>query len=236
MSKIITIKDKVTQESVYPITSIDAVVLENGQRFSDKVNSFFEETTITLENTITLAQAAEDTIIKLTNLNNTEKYKEEINLLLNNVIDNKQRLVTLEQEYKEIKQKLINLVEKTDLTNDVTNESTKIPTGSAVRNYVTNKTLDIVDSIINTTNTVPEYTTNIGQILINEDTNEVFIASANSSKWVKLNTIPIHLESVGVDANIINNNTVEITGNYELKNSTVIVPNTEKVEDDTLIF
>lgn len=236
MGKIITLKDKVTQENTYPVTSIDAVLMEDGQKFSDRLDLFFRETEETLTNTVALAQAAEDSIVRLTNLNNTGNYQEEIEALLSEVRENKQKLISLETEYKDIQDRLSNLLTKDDITNDIKGESDKIPTGMVVRNYVADSILGAINGLINTTGTTPEHVTNTGQILINEETSEIYISPSYGSFWLKLKATPIQLDPDNVfDANIIDGDTLEMTGNVGIKNSTVTIPSTEKVEDDTLI-
>ena len=235
MGKIVTLKDKITQENTYPITSIEAIITEDGKFFKDELVQFMEKTNETVENMIALAQAAEESITKLTNLNNANNYQEIIDNLLIEVNENKQKLISLESDYKNIKNNLRNLLTKSDITNNIKGDINKIPTGLAVRDYVADTTLSIIENLINTTTTTPTHSTNTGQILVNEETNEVFISAAYSGEWLKFNATPIQLDPQEIDA-VVEDETLIIMGNTEVDNKTVLIPNTEKVDEDTLIF
>ena len=235
MGKIVTLKDKITQENTYPITSIEAISTEDGKFFKDELVQFMEKTNETVENMIALAQAAEESITKLTNLNNANNYQEIIDNLLIEVNENKQKLISLESDYKNIKNNIRNLLTKSDITNNIKGDINKIPTGLAVRDYVADTTLSIIENLINTTTTTPTHSTNTGQILVNEETNEVFISAAYSGEWLKFNATPIQLDPQDIDA-IVEDETLIIMGNTEVDNKTVLIPNTEKVDEDTLIF
>lgn len=234
MGKIITLKDKITQENIYPVTTITAVVMDNGENLLNYLESKIEEDLIELDGVVTRAESAIESINNLTNL--PELPKDIINNLENIISDSKTRLAELETKYKDLNSLALRLVNKSDLTQEVTGETGKIPTGMAIRNYVSSASLNVLDYLINSTESNPNYVpTNSGQILVNENTNEVFIASGNSNKWLKFNATPLILDQPVINRSV-NDYTLDMNGDVSVDDTTVVVPNTQKVEDDTLIL
>ena len=234
MAKIITLKDKVTQENTYPITIPKAVITESGETLEEVLNSFLSDSLNSINVAIQRSVAAEEAITELKNIPSVSQNI--IDSLQAQVDENKENIIKLENDYKKLTKDISQLLKKSDLTTKVNGEVGKIPTGMAVRNYIADTALGVLDYIIDTIKHTPNYLpTRAGQILVNDETNEVFIASPFSSSWLKLKATPLVLDSEVVDANV-NGDIIEITGNTSVDNETTMIPNTEEVRDDTLNF
>lgn len=239
MSRIITIKDKITQETRYPVTTVKAIITEDGQRFEDVVNQKVIEINQTVQEAIVQAEAAEQAIATLSGLGNTSTAQKTLESLKNDISGTKNKIAELENILKDLKENILQSVTKDDLENIVTGEASRIPSSVAVRNFIVKKTTDIMEDIIETTSIEPNYIPkDNGKILVNTDTNEIFIAGGNNSNvWLKFNATPIVLEESVVESEI-KEDTVMLSGDTQVNEEGTIVLNNNNgnVIDDTLIL
>ena len=85
MGKIITLKDNITQETAYPITKIEAIITEDGSKFSDVLEQRILEVDLLLKNAILQAQAAEDSIKNLNRLSDTTTTQQTLMTLVDQI-------------------------------------------------------------------------------------------------------------------------------------------------------
>lgn len=237
MAKIITIKDNITQETAYPITRIDAIITEEGSKLSEDLELKLSEINQLLLDAVYQARAAEDSIKTLTNFSNSTTIQQTLSDIIDQVENNKISILNLLNNYKTLISQINNFVNKNNVSTEVTGEIGKIPTSMAVRNYVTDRALTILDKLIDSTTIEPNYVPEEGsKILINTENNEIYISPGNASKWFKLKAEVLNLPEA-----LLNTNTkediVEFIGDLEIDNQDAInIPNHGKVEDDTLIL
>lgn len=239
MGKIITLKDNVTQETAYPITKIDAIITENGNKFSEELELKLLEVNQLLQNAVLQAQAAENSIKTLSSLGNSSTIQQTLNNIVEQVETNRINIINLLDKYQTLNSQINNFIDKNNISMEVTGEIGKIPTSMAVRNYVTEKALTILDNLIDTTTIEPNYAPKDGgKILINTETSEVFI-SPGTNKWLKLKAEILELPEplLSSEINSEDDNIIELIGDLEIENQNLLdIPNHGKVEDDTLIL
>ena len=234
MGKIVTIKDNITQESIYPVTHIDAVVTEEGN-FKTILENKLEEINISLQNAVLLATAAEETVKTLESFGSIDIPTSVLSGIITQIETNTKSILQLSQGYEVLISQLNNTIAKSNVVSNVTSDHDKIPTSLAVRNYVINKTSDIMDNLINTTTIDPNYKPQLGgQILINEEEGSVFIS--NGDNWLKLKANKLILPEPSIETSV-DNNVIDLFGDIELgENTEINLQNKENVNDDTLIL
>ena len=197
MSKIITLKDRITQESIYPITTTSAVLDRNGKSIEILLTEKSEELDIKAAEAISRAKAAEDSITSLNNLNNTALAQEELNKIKTQVETNKSDITELKGKYDELRNITNNIVKTDELVNNIETESSQVPTTVAVKTYVEEKSSELLSYLISTTTTDPNYAPNTsGQVLINTVNNTIYFSPGGSTFWFALEATPLELPSV----------------------------------------
>lgn len=234
MGKIVTLKDNITQESIYPVTHIDAVVTDEGS-FKTILENKLEEINISLQNAILLATAAEETVKTLESFGSFDIPTSVLSGIITQIETNTRSILQLSQGYEVLISQLNNTIAKNNIVSNVTSDIDKIPTSLAVRNYVIDKTSDIMDNLINTTTIDPNYKPQLGgQILINEEEGSVFIS--NGDNWLKLKANKLILPEPSIETSV-NNNVIDLFGDIELgENTEINLQNKENINDDTLIL
>ena len=239
MGNIITIKDNVTQDPLYPITKIEAIVDDEGNCFKESLENKILEISLLLEEAVSKANTAANSIITLGKLTNTELTIEELKKITEQVESSKIDILNLTNKYNELFKQLQNTITNENVVSEVIGEAGKIPNSVAVRNYVIDQIEGVLDNLIDTTTIEPNYIPKDGgKILINTKTNEVFI-SPGTNKWLKLKAEILELPEpfLNSEVNSEDNNMVELIGNVKVENQNLLdIPNHGKVEDDTLIL
>lgn len=237
-SKIITLRDRITQKSTYPITSVRAVITDEGRKLVDIVEEKINQVNILLAQAISKATAAEESVAQLGELN-TSNVSDKINQLADTIEEIRLDMISLKNNYKELESIATKTINADNLTRTITGEASKIPTTSAVRNYIAEQAKNILDNLIDTTYETPNYTPGEnGKILVNPETGEVFISSGgNSNVWYKFNSTKLVLEdSEGIESEIING-TLYLNGDVKVESQTITLTNKEgDVVDDSIIL
>lgn len=234
MSKIITLKDRITQESIYPITTTSAVLDRNGKSIEILLTEKSEELDIKAAEAISRAKAAEDSITSLNNLNNTALAQEELNKIKTQVETNKSDITELKGKYDELRNITNNIVKTDELVNNIETESSQVPTTVAVKTYVEEKSSELLSYLISTTTTDPNYAPNTsGQVLINTVNNTIYFSPGGSTFWFALEATPLELPSVLLEG-FINGENLELVGDIYVEQDNVIIENGGDIKDDTL--
>ena len=239
MGKIITLKDKITRKSIYPITVLDAITSSDGSTITKLLDDKFNELSQVTDNAITQAKAASEMISSLKNLTseNTDKITEEINNLSVKISDSIELLNSIIENYEYLEEKANNILKTSDLISTVTKESAKVPTTNAVKNYVEEKRNELLNYLIDTTSVLPNYIPKTsGQILINTENNVVYLSPTGSNTWYGVSATPLYLE-VGYIAGDVAGTTLDITGDVAVENNTTLVINNEvEIEGTALVI
>ena len=168
--KIITLRDKITGEPIYPVTSIDAVITDDGIKFRETLEQKLTELENLVDNLENQAIAATNSIETLTGLSqsgiSTEKLEE------------------LKVQVEENKTELDNITKTVDILSDnsfkitdVVDNSNSLPTSMAVKNYVDK----VVGNLIGTTDNQPTELSTIPKILVNKNDEEVYVTAGKIS-------------------------------------------------------
>ena len=238
MNKIITLKDNITQETIYPITSTKAIITEDGRKFDDVMSQKYNEIEQALEEAIEMAYAAEESISSLTGLKNSSTALNEIDKLKDQVESTRLELVELKNKYRELNLISQKVLTTDDLTGKVTYEAGKIPTTTAVRTIITQAATDVMEYMIDTTSITPNYIPrDSGKILVNPDTNEVFIsAGKDSNVWFKFNATTLILEESKINS-YVDSGALYMSGDLKIEDRTITLKNNNgEVEDDAIIL
>lgn len=237
MSKIITLKDRITQESMYPITTTSAVLDGNGKSIEIILTEKSEELDIKATEAVYRAKAAEDSITSLNNLNNTSAAQEELNNIKTQIETNKSDITTLKSSYSELKSVADKVVKTDELTNNIESGNSQIPTTTAVKTYIEEKSSDLMSYLINTTTTAPNYIPNVsGQILVNTINNTIYFSPGGSTLWFALEATPMELPNVILEGYIIGEENLELVGDVYIEQDNIIIDNGGDVQNDTLII
>lgn len=236
MSKIITLRDRITQESMYPITTTSAVLDENGKSIETILVEKSEELDTKVIDAVSKAKAAEDSITSLNNLNNTSNAQEELGKLKDQIESNKTEINSLKNDYATLKDITNNVIKTDDLVNTINSGSSQIPTTEAVESYVGEKSSELMSYIIDTTTVIPNYIPRkSGQILINTENNFIYFSPGNSTVWFALEATPLELPESILDGNIDGDN-LELEGDVYVDNSTLVINGGGSISSDTLII
>lgn len=236
MSKIITLRDRITQESMYPITTTSAVLDENGKSIETILVEKSEELDTKVIDAVSKAKAAEDSITSLNNLNNTSNAQEELGKLKDQIESNKTEINSLKNDYATLKDITNNVIKTNDLVNTINSGSSQIPTTEAVESYVGEKSSELMSYIIDTTTVIPNYIPRkSGQILINTENNFIYFSPGNSTVWFALEATPLELPESILDGNIDGDN-LELEGDVYVDNSTLVINGGGSISSDTLII
>lgn len=237
MNNIITLKDKISQNPIYPITKINAVITENGEKFIDYLDQKLQEANQLIQNAVSQAQAAEEAIVSLNKLNNNTTAVQVLSELEEQIENNKLAIATLLNKYNNLQEQLSRIIDRDNITTKVTGEIGKIPTSMAVRNYVASEAGEILNRLINTTTIEPNYVPeNGGQILVNTETCEIFISPGIDNRWFKLDAELLELPESIINTVVENDITDIVSNDTEVTREELNIPNQGKVEDDTLIL
>lgn len=238
-SRIITLKDRITQETTYPITSVKAIVTEDGQKFENVIEQKILEINRALDQAVGQAQVAEQAVTALTGLSNTGTAQTALSKLESDITACKSSIAAIESTLVQLTTLAKNAITTEDLTTQVTDEAGKVPTSTAVRSYITKETVDLLDYIIGTTSIEPNYIPReSGRILVNPTTNEVYIsAGGDSNVWYKFSATTIQLDLSTVNSSI-SGQTLNLSGDLSIKDNGTIVLNNGNgdVKDDTIIL
>lgn len=233
MSKIITLKDKITQEPIYPITSISAILNTDGNSIEDIINNKSDELDSDLNEINYRIQAAEDSIQSLGNLGNTETAQEELNRLTEIINSGKNDINSLRGDYSALLESSKDLIKKTDLVTNISGENQKIPTSAAVDNYIKEKSDEVLSYLISTTTVVPNYKPkDSGQILINTDSNMIYF-SAGTNSWFSIEATPIILEEGYVEGEIIDDY-LDLEGDIYVDGTELVINSGANVDGSSL--
>lgn len=184
MSKLITLRDKYTQNPIYPVTSVDAVITESGESFSSVMQAKFSELELRLKELEAETEAAKSSVSTLTGLSRSEVSQEDLEELKSKVNTNSNNVTALSTEVEILNTIANDLLAEKDLTDIVAEEINKVPTSSAVNNYVQSVSNSILEFLIDNTNVEPDYLPReTGQILVNGEDKKVYIASGKDNKW-----------------------------------------------------
>ena len=239
MGKIITLKDKITRKSIYPITVLDAITSSDGSTITKLLDDKFNELSQVTDNAITQAKAASEMISSLKNLTSEDSNKiaEEINNLNAKISDSIILLNSVIENYEYLEEKANNILKSSDLISTVTKESTKVPTTSAVSNYVEEKRDELLNYLIDTTSVIPNYIPKTsGQILINTEDNIIYLSPTGSNTWYGVNATPLRLEEGNIAGGVVGT-TLDIKGDVVIENNTTLVINNEvEIEGTTLVI
>lgn len=236
MSKIITLRDRITQESMYPITTTSAVLDENGKSIETILVEKSEELDTKVIDAVSKAKAAEDSITSLNNLNNTSNAQEELGKLKDQIESSKTEINSLKNDYATLKDITNNVIKTDDLVNTINSGSSQIPTTEAVESYVSEKSSELMSYIIDTTTVIPNYIPRkSGQILINTENNFIYFSPGNSTVWFALEATPLELPESILDGNIDGDN-LELEGDVYVDNSTLVINGGGSISSDTLII
>lgn len=236
MSKIITLRDRITQESMYPITTTSAVLDENGKSIETILVEKSEELDTKVIDAVSKAKAAEDSITSLNNLNNTSNAQEELGKLKDQIESNKTEINSLKNDYATLKDITNNVIKTNDLVNTINSGSSQIPTTEAVESYVGEKSSELMSYIIDTTTVIPNYIPRkSGQILINTENNFIYFSPGNSTVWFALEATPLELPESILDGNIDGDN-LELEGDVYVDSNTLVINGGGSVSSDTLII
>ena len=244
MGKIITLRDNITQEAAYPITKIDAVINEDGTNFKESLENKILDITLLLNDAVSRAETAANSVISLSNLTDTDTVLEELEKLSKQVESSRKDILNLTNKYNELLDQLQYTISNSSIVSEVIGEAGKIPNSMAVRNYVTNRTNSILNRLIDTTTVEPNFSPKGGgQILINtsignaEGLGIVYI-SAGDNSWLRLRASVFELPESVITKQIENISVLSLDGdvNIDETNNTVEFPNEGNVEDDTLIL
>lgn len=236
MSKIITLRDRITQESMYPITTTSAVLDENGKSIETILVEKSEELDTKVIDAVSKAKAAEDSITSLNNLNNTSNAQEELDNLKDQIESSKAEINSLKNDYSTLKDITNNVIKTDDLVNTINSGSSQIPTTEAVESYVSEKSSELMSYIIDTTTVIPNYIPRkSGQILINTENNFIYFSPGNSTVWFALEATPLELPESILDGNIDGDN-LELEGDVYVDNSTLVINGGGSISSDTLII
>ena len=93
-SKIITLRDRITQKSTYPITSVRAVITDEGRKLVDIVEEKITQVNILLAQAISKATAAEESVAQLGELN-TSNVSDKINQLADTIEEIRLDMISL---------------------------------------------------------------------------------------------------------------------------------------------
>lgn len=236
MGKIITLKDKITQKSIYPITTIDAIIVdENGATIESEIENKFKELELITDSAVMKAKEAYSTVASLKNLNDG-LIEDELNYLNTLLSESIKQLDSLKASYSELNNKTKTLIKTDDVIQEITKESNKIPTSNAVTNYISNKTDEIINYLIDTTTVIPNYIPKTrGQILVNTNNNFLYISPNNSKTWYGIESTPLQL-NVGEIYGIVDNIELELIGDTAIEDKTLIINNEVELEGSTLII
>ena len=236
MGKIVTLKDRITQKSIYPVTTIDAIIVdESGSTIESEIEKKFKELESITGSAVMRAREAYNTAASLKNLNEglVKDELDKLNTLLDESI---QQLTLLKSSYNELNKKTKTLIKTEDVIQEVTKESNKIPTSNAIINYISEKTDEIINYLIDTTTVIPNYIPKTrGQILINTQNNFLYISPNNSKTWYGIESTPLQL-NVGEIYGIVDSVELELIGDTAIENKTLIINNEVELEGSTLII
>lgn len=240
MSKIITLKDRITQEPIYPITSTSAVLDENGKTVDTIISEKFNDIDNKSQEVILQAQAAEESITSLTNLSNTGLAQDEINKLKNQIETNKSNISALTNNFSELKNTVNELVKTEDLINNIDESGSsnrQIPTTSAIKSYVQEKSLDLMNYIVDTTTVTPNYIPKLtGQVLVNIETNLIYFSPGGSTVWYSIQAEPLELPETILDGNLIGEDMLELIGDVYVDQEMLIIDSGGEIDETTLII
>lgn len=236
MGKIVTLKDRITQKSIYPITTIDAIIVdESGSTIESEIEKKFKELESITGSAVMRAREAYNTAASLKNLNEglVKDELDKLNTLLDESI---QQLTLLKSSYSELNTKTKTLIKTEDVIQEVTKESNKIPTSNAITNYISEKTDEIINYLIDTTTVIPNYIPKTrGQILINTQNNFLYISPNNSKTWYGVESTPLLL-NVGEIVGTVTGLELDIEGDTAIEDKTLIINNEVELEGSTLII
>ena len=235
MSKIITLKDRITQEAMYPITTTSAVLDGNGKSIENILTEKSEELDIKVTDAVSKAKAAEDSIASLGNLNTSEAL-EELGKIKNQVETNKSNINTLRSDYIALKNITNNVIKTDNLVNTIESGNSQIPTTAAVESYVSKKSSDLMSYIIDTTTVTPNYIPRkSGQVLVDISNNFIYFSPGGTTVWFALEATPLELPDSVLDGNIDGDN-LELEGDVYVDSSTLVINGGGSVSSDTLII
>lgn len=119
MGKLITLKDKVTGESIYPNIPVTAVINEEkGSNILGEVESQVREIDKSLNTSLSNITTSLDKIKKLEGLKDANKGEKELALDVVKVHENKRNLETLQTQNSSINNKLSDTIEKSEILNE----------------------------------------------------------------------------------------------------------------------
>ena len=236
MSKIITLKDRITQESMYPITTTSAVLDGNGKSIETILTEKSEELELKAVDAMLQARAAMDSITSLSNLSNTSEAQEELDKIKTQVETNKSGINTLKSNYTTLKELTNNVVKTEDLVNTIESGSSQIPTTAAVESYVSKKSADLMSYVIDTTTVTPNYIPRkSGQVLVNTENNLIYFSPGGSTVWFALEATPIELPEAVLEG-YINGDNLELIGDVFVEQDTLVIGGGGEIENDTLVI
>lgn len=234
MSKIITLRDRITQESMYPITTTSAVLDENGKSIETILVEKTEELDTKVIDAVSRAKAAEDSVTSLNNLNNTSNAQEELSKLKDQIESNKTEINSLKNDYATLKDITNSVIKTDDLVNTISSGSSQIPTTEAVESYIGEKSSELMNYIIDTTTVIPNYIPKkSGQILINTENNFIYFSPGNSTVWFALEATPLELPDSILDGNVDGDN-LELEGDVYVDNGTLVINSGGSVDSGIL--
>lgn len=118
MGKLITLKDRITGESIYPNIPVTAVINEgDGSNILGEVESQVREIDKSLNTSLSNITTSLDKIKKLEGLN-ASKEEKELALDIVRVHENKRNLETLQTQNSSINNKLNDTIEKSEILNE----------------------------------------------------------------------------------------------------------------------